>query len=159
MLIGSALQAFCIWGTTYMNSTLGWETMAYTADGILVYTMPPTNDEPERAKAPKTLRDHFGAALRRRRRPTVSLLLMGAIVVVVFFGVQFVYIRDDPKRLAFFLALNFIFFFVVMYRAIVECIEIVREHFKENEQIFRSTLGDEEFTADLGRRVAESEKE
>ena len=142
-----------------MPSVMEWEAVAYPADAILVYTMAGMNDESDRAKAPKSLRDYFGTVLRKRRRPTVSLLLMGAIAIVVLFGVQFVYIRDDSKHLAFFLSLNFIFFFVVMYRAVVECIEIVREHFKENEQVFRSTLGDEEFIADLGRRVAENEKD
>ena len=121
--------------------------------------MAPTNNDPDTVKAPKTLGAHFRTAWGRRRPPTVSLLLMAAIVVVVLFGVQIVYIRDDPKHLAFFLSLNFIFFFVVLYRALVECLEIVRDHFRETEQVFRSTLGDEEFIADLGRRVAESEKE
>lgn len=115
--------------------------------------------DPDSIKAPKTLGDHFRSAFRRRRRPTVSLLLMGAIVIVVLFGVQVVYIRDDPKHMAFFLSLNFIFFIVVLYRAIMECLEIARDHFREKEQLFRSTLGDEEFIADLGRRVAESEEE
>lgn len=107
----------------------------------------------------RTLREHFGDALRKAsaRRPVSSYLLM-AILAVVLLGVQVVYMVDDPKRFAFFLTLNFVFFFVVMLRAVVECVEIARDHFKEQEQLFRTTIGDEEFAEQLGRRVAENEK-
>lgn len=109
-------------------------------------------------KAPKTLRDHIAKALvvlATRKRP-VSFYLMFAILVVVLLGSQVVYIKEDPKKLAFFLALNFVFFLVVVYRAIVDFFEITRNHFQENEKLFRTTLGDEEFTAKLGTRVSEN---
>lgn len=109
---------------------------------------------------PKTLNEHFGLAWRhaRGRRPASSYLLL-AILAVALLGVQFVHIRDDPRKFAFFLSLNFIFFFVVLFRALVDFFEIARDHFRERERLFRTTLGDEEFVEQLGRRVAENEKQ
>lgn len=108
---------------------------------------------------PKTLREHFGRALAesRARRP-FSFYLLFAIVIVVLLGAQIVYVRDNPKQFALFLALNFIFFFVVLFRALVDAFEIVRDHFRAREAVYRSTLGDPEFTRELGKRVAESDE-
>ena len=111
------------------------------------------NQEPT---APRTLRAHFARAFREmnERRP-FSVYLLFAIFIVVMLGSQIVYVRDDPKRFAFFLSLNFIFFFVVMYRALVDFFEIVRKHFREKESIYRDTIGEPQFAKKLGRSVAE----
>ena len=112
-----------------------------------------TSPDKEIRESP-TLGSHFRRAFRdmNRRRP-ISVYLMIAIFAVVLLGSQVVYIWEDPKRLALFLSLNFLFFFVVAYRAIVDFFEIIRGHFREGESVFRDTLGDEEFVKKLGQKV------
>ncbi len=113
--------------------------------------------EERKHKEPRTLRQHFADTLAKRNRSRpVSFYLVFAILAVVLLGSQVVYIKDDPKRFAFFLSLNFIFFLVVVYRALIDFMEILRGHFKERNDLYRATLGDEEFTAKLGRSVAEN---
>ena len=118
------------------------------------------DDPTPRHERPVTLRGYFMKALREsnRRRPA-SFYLLFAIIAVLILGSQIVYVKDDPKRFALFLSLNFLFFFVIAYRAVVDFVEIMREHFRENETAFRSTLGDEEFVKELGRQVAQSQDE
>ena len=60
-------------------------------------------------------------------------------------GSRMAFVRDDPKRFALFLLLLFVFFFFVLARAVVDFVEIVRKHFTEREELFRTTLGEEEF--------------
>ena len=87
----------------------------------------------------------------------MSFYLLLAMGVVVLLGGQIVYVKDDPKRFALFLALNFTFFLVVLFRAVLDFFEIMRGHFREQKELYRSTLGEPEFTKRLGERVAERE--
>lgn len=87
-----------------------------------------------------------------RRRP-VSFYLLIAIFVVSLLGIQVVYAANDPKKLAFFLTLNFIFCFVVMYRALADAVDILKEHRRAKRELYDSTIGDDRFTHELGDRV------
>lgn len=89
---------------------------------------------------------------RRWRRPASFWLLL-AILAVVVLGVQIVYARDNPKQFAFYLSLLFVFFLVVIARALWDALEIARDHFRDREAVFRSTLGDSTFVRELGERV------
>lgn len=93
-------------------------------------------------------------ARSHRRRP-VSFYLLGAIALVLILGAQLIYAANDPKRLAFFLAINFIFCFVVMYRAIADAFDILRDHRKAERELYEATLGDRYFTRELGERVSQ----
>lgn len=98
------------------------------------------------------------AGLRRRGlRHRVSLFLLIAMVVVLLLGVQFVEIQDDPKRLAWFLTLYFVFFLIVIGRAIFEMLDIVREHVRERESVFRKAFHEGDFPEELGRRVSKAD--
>lgn len=110
-------------------------------------------------RAPDTLGGHFLRGLRnwRPRRP-VSLFLLVAMLVMLVLGVQFVYVRDDPKRFAFFLSLYFIFFFVVIARALVDFIEVMREHVRERERLFRETFVKDGFAQELGAHVTQHDR-
>lgn len=88
----------------------------------------------------------------RQARP-VSFYLLIAMVIVLLLGVQMADYRDDPWRFALVLSLMFVFFFVAMIRAVIDCGEIVRRHLAERRELYRTTLGDEEFMSELGRRV------
>jgi hypothetical protein len=104
----------------------------------------------------KTLKRYFGLALRRANasRP-MSFYLLLAIVVVMTLGTQLVYFREDPKQFALYLSLMLLFFFVVAFRAVLDFFDIVRRHLHEQRDVYRNTLGDEDFAAELGRRVSE----
>ena len=84
-------------------------------------------------------------------RLPVSFYLLIAMVVVLVLGAQMVLVREDPKRFAFYLTLMFIFFFVVMFRAVVDVVEITKKHFRERENLFHDTLGDADFVSELGK--------
>ena len=101
----------------------------------------------------------FLRAIRASRaRVPVSFYLSIAMVVVLVLGAQMVLVREDPKRFAFYLALMFIFFFVVIFRAVIDGIEIAKKHFREREDLFHDTLGDADFVSELGKRVEEGER-
>ena len=119
--------------------------------------MTPLPDQPQRVRS---FREFVIPALREAhaRRP-VSFYLMFAILIVVLLGAQVIYVKDDPRRFAFFLSLNFLFFFVVLFRAIIDFFDIIRGHFRENEAVFRDTLGEDGFVNELGRRVREEKEE
>jgi hypothetical protein len=84
---------------------------------------------------------------------------MVAMTVALLLGLQFVQVRDDPKRLAWFLTLYFIFFLFVIGRAIFEMFDIVREHVREREAVFKSTFHEGDFPEELGRRVGKVDAE
>lgn len=105
---------------------------------------------------PKTLFMHVKKVLRdmNATRP-FSFYLLLAILAFVLLGSRMELIREEPRRYAFFLCLNFVFFFVVLFRAVIDAVEIVRQHFREQRRLFQKTLGDSEFANELGRRVGE----
>lgn len=107
--------------------------------------------------SPRTLRGHFARAFieAHKRRP-ISFYLIFAILAVVLLGGQVVYVREDPRRFALFLTLNFVAFFVIMMRALFDFMEIMRDHFRASEDLYRETLGESNFTHELGRRVSEN---
>jgi len=103
---------------------------------------------------PKTLGTHFRKAFREAHawRPT-SFYLLWAIPVVLVLAAPVFYVRDDPKRFALHLALVFIFLFVITWRAIMDCVEIVRRHHAEHQAAFRKALGEEDGGTALGKRT------
>jgi hypothetical protein len=105
---------------------------------------------------PKTLWMHAALVYQRIfAAHTVSFYLVFAVLIAALLGTQVVFFQDDPKRFGLVLILQFIFFFIVIYRAIVDIAEIIRGHFSEKEEVYRSTIGDKEFAEQLGKGVAE----
>ena len=113
-----------------------------------------SSGEQSNAPDPSNWGRYFRAALARRDRSRwVSYGLMGAMLVVILLGVQVVYVFDDPHRLALFLSLNFTFFFLVIFRATLECFDIIRKHIRDKEHLFQSVFCEDDFAKELGRRV------
>ncbi len=114
----------------------------------------PVNDPPN------SLWGYVKEALRRQhaRRP-VSFYLMLAIIVVLLLGLQMAHYRHDAMRFALVLSAMFIFFFVVLWRAAIEFFEILRRGYREEQELYRRTLGNPEFAEELGKRVAERPEE
>jgi uncharacterized membrane protein YesL len=82
---------------------------------------------------------------------------MIAMTVALFLGAQMAQVRDDPKKFAFLLSLYFVFFLVIIIRAVLEFFDIVREHVRDREAIFRKTFGEGDFSVELGRRVGKTD--
>lgn len=108
----------------------------------------------------KTWRDYIRSAYRRvdATRPKSAWLLI-AIFVVMLIDTRILNVREDPHRFVIFVSLNLLFFFVACSYAIVEALEIVGRHIQERERLYSDTLGDREFAAELGRRVAERRRQ
>ncbi|MCH8204844.1 MAG: hypothetical protein IID09_06740 [Candidatus Hydrogenedentes bacterium] len=108
----------------------------------------------------KSLRERVWEAVRRsaRERP-VSFYLLLAMVVMLVLGGQIVYVKDNPKQFAIFLSLYFLFFFVLIFRAVLDAFDIARRHFRKRESLFKETFAADGFAERLGNRVARSEKE
>lgn len=115
-------------------------------------------DEHEEIRRSPTLPERFRRGFRawNPRRP-VSLYLMVAMLVALLLGAQVVYVRDDPKRFAFFLSLYFVFFLMIIVRAVLEFFDVIREHVREREGLFRETFAEDGFSAELGERVSRRE--
>ncbi len=92
-----------------------------------------------------------------RPRQRVSLFLMIAMIVALLLGVRIIEVRGDPRGLAWFLALYFVFFLLVIGRAVFELFDIVREHVRDREAVFRTTFAEDGFSGELGRRVGKSD--
>ncbi|MFA6240137.1 MAG: hypothetical protein WC655_04365 [Candidatus Hydrogenedentales bacterium] len=115
--------------------------------------------EPDFSKIPppKSLWMHICKVVgeMNRTRPASAYLLI-AMVIVLLLGYQIVDFREDPRRFALFLIMMFVFFFAVMLRAIIDFFEIARNHIREREKLFKTTIGEKEFIGELGRRVSEN---
>lgn len=112
---------------------------------------PGPGPDPDPSRQPRTLLEHLGDALRRREKPPLSFYLPLAILVVVLLGTQLYFVRDDPKRFAFVLVSLFLFFALMIFLALLDCLQLWRKALRDRERVYRETLGDEDFV----RRVRE----
>lgn len=69
------------------------------------------------------------------RRP-MSFYLLLSIPVVLLLAYSLFASRNSPRQFVFYLSLLFLFFFVILHRALVDSIDIVRKHLREHESIF-----------------------
>lgn len=95
----------------------------------------------------------------RNKEAGSSFYLLIAMIVALLLGGPLLLAREDPTRFAFYLSLYFVFFFAVLYRAVVDFVEISKRHLKDREQVYRDTLGAEDFVKELSERVAEKSPE
>lgn len=108
----------------------------------------------------KSFREHVWKALGRsaKDRP-MSFYLLLAMVPMLLLGVQIFHVKDDLKQFALFLSLYFLFFFVLIFRAILDAFDIARDHFRKSERLFTETFAEDGFAEKLGKSVARREKE
>ena len=116
--------------------------------------MRPAMPDPTPTQRPRTLGEHLVDGLRRNRfRRKTTILLLAACIPVLLLGTQLATLRDDPTRFAIVLSLMFLFFFAVMVRALLDVNDAVRGYFRERDEPFRQTLGDDRFVAELRARI------
>lgn len=108
----------------------------------------------EELPALPTLRGYIREALRQAHtwRP-ISFYFLLAIPVVTVLGTQMFRFEDEPARFALILSLMFIFFGVVLLRAVMDLFEISRRRLREDRAAWTETLGDAAFIEELGSRV------
>jgi len=113
----------------------------------------------EEIKASRSLREHVRAAFKaaHRRRP-VSFYLLLLIPVVLLLSAHMFRFREEPSRFALVLGLLFAFLGLVVVRALMDVVHILRTHWTAHTDSFRQTLGDEAFIAELGSRVKDLRK-
>ena len=101
-------------------------------------------------KSTKTLGEYFQEGLRKRNKARpFSFYLLIAILIVVVLSSQMMLSLNNPKRLFFMLALDFVFLFAVLVGAIVDFFDISKRHFSEKEKLFAETFGHEDFVSEM----------
>ncbi|HNR29847.1 MAG TPA: hypothetical protein PKI11_03060, partial [Candidatus Hydrogenedentes bacterium] len=65
---------------------------------------------------------------------------------------------DNPRRFALVLSLLFLFFGVLLVRAVMDLFEIARRRLRDERDSFRETLGEKSFTDALSRRIRERKR-
>lgn len=108
---------------------------------------------PKMPAQPSLWRYFARAFVRSHQRRPVSFYLLLALIAISVLGVQLYSIQDNPRELAFFLTLNFIVCFVIVYRAIADAFDILRDHRAAKRELLRETLADKGFSRELGDRV------
>ena len=113
--------------------------------------------DPIQSRRPRSLGEHLIEGLRRNQfRRKTTILLLAACIPVLLLGTQLAALREDPLRFAIALSLMFLFFFAVMIRAVLDVNDAVRGYFRERDEPFRQTLGDEGFVSELQARLREN---
>ncbi len=118
-----------------------------------------SQDSAPEMKSSPTLGEHIRTALRRSHawRPTSFYLLL-AVPVVLYLGADMFRHPDDPYRFALGLGMLFIFFGVLLLRAVLDIFEIVRKRMHAENDNWRKTLGEQDFINELGDRVKNQRK-
>lgn len=110
--------------------------------------------DPPNTRRPRTLWEYVFDGIRRTRLQRKStVLLLVACIPVLLLGTQLARFRDDPLRFAIALSLMFLFFFAVIVRALLDMNDALRGYFRERDEPFRKTLGDERFVSELKARL------
>lgn len=118
------------------------------------------NDDERSQPESRSLWEHVCCAYARiHARRTISFYLFFLVLIGLLLSTQLIYLRDSPRRFFVVLALLFILFFAVIFRAVVDCFDIARRHYAEHEEIYRETLGDTDFAKELGERVAKKRQD
>ena len=89
----------------------------------------------------------------------ISFYLALAIICALLLGRSGFTDLYNPKQLALTLTMFVIFFGAVIYRSVVDAIEIARNYQKENDSLMQNVFTRDDFASDLGKRVAKEEKD
>lgn len=104
--------------------------------------------------APRTVREHFVEAFRARKAwLPISFYFMMLIPVVLLLCVNLLEDRAQHLRFVSGAALLFVFFGVLLQRAVVDLLEIARRMLREKNSTWDQTVGQGEFVQALGERV------
>ncbi len=89
------------------------------------------------------------------RRLPISFYLILAIIVMLLLGVNGFSDLDNPRRLAFTMVLFLVFFGAIVYRALIDAIDIARKHHRERNTLISDVFERDGFAKDLHQRVSE----
>ena len=91
-------------------------------------------------------------------RLPVSFYLLLAIIVMLLLGIKGFSDLEDPRKLAFTMVVFMIFFAAVVYRALVDAVDIARKHFREDGTLMNDVFERDGFSTTLNRRQQKTEK-
>jgi len=111
------------------------------------------------SKPPPAAVGFLQALINSQPRRPHSFYMLLAIPFVLLLSMHAFLNREDVYMLAFGLSILFIFFGVLLVRAIMDVLEITRFHLRESGRAYRETLGSKEFTHELGERVDKAKRE
>ena len=102
---------------------------------------PPSEPRPVRS-----LQQHLwqGVVAAHRRRPASFYLLL-TIPIVLLLALHLFESAADPRRLALGLSMLFLFLGVLLIRALLDILVLIRRLVSEYRKSYRETLGDEAF--------------
>ena len=105
-----------------------------------------SNEQHNEPRPVRTLREHLwhGVATAHGRRP-LSFYLLLTIPIVLLLALHLFQTSDDPRRLALGLSLLFLFLGVLLIRALLDILGLVRRLIAEHHRTYKETLGDEAF--------------
>lgn len=92
------------------------------------------------------------------RRLPLSFYLILAIILILVLGVKGFSELHDPKRLAFMMVIFLVFFAAVMYRALIDAVDITRKHYREEGSLMNEVFDRDDFAQDLRQRVNDESK-
>ncbi len=126
---------------------------------ISVMETPRPDAPPPRERHLRTAWDYLreGFVRAHKRRP-MSFYLLLAMPFALMFAVGLLD-RTDIRQFAIGLCLLFLFFGIVMIRAVSDIFDITRELLRARRASFRDTLGEPDFAAALGERVKQAKGE
>ncbi|MFP6596294.1 MAG: hypothetical protein VCC01_02455 [Candidatus Hydrogenedentota bacterium] len=88
------------------------------------------------------------------RQLSTSFYLALAMIFALVLGVSGFDDLSNPKQIAFTMTLFVVFFGAIVYRAMVEALEIARDFRKEKDVLMQKVFARDDFASDLGKSVA-----
>lgn len=92
------------------------------------------------------------------RRLPISFYLILAIILMLLLGVKGFSQLNDPRQLAFTLAVFMIFFAAVIYRALIDAIDIARKHYREEGALLSDVFERDDFSQQLHQHLKQAEQ-
>ena len=108
------------------------------------------HESPREPRPIRSLRQHLwqGMVAAHRRRPASFYLLL-TIPIVLLLALHLFQSAADPRRLALGLSLLFLFLGVLLIRALLDILGLLRRLVSEHHRSYRETLGDDAFLETL----------
>ena len=91
-------------------------------------------------------------------RLPVSFYLLLATIVMLLLGVKGFTDLEDPRKLAFTMVVFMIFFAAVVYRALVDAVDIARKHFREDGALMNDVFERDGFSTALNHQQQPTKK-
>ena len=93
------------------------------------------------------------------RRLPVSFYLILAIIVMLVLGVPGFSDLEDPRKLAFSMVVFLVFFGAIVYRALMDAIDIARKHYRDDTTLISDVFERDGFAQHMHEKLADQDNE